>query len=210
MDPKTYELLNSVPEHADYAVTAGDLDPEDIPPERIGAVLNLLRHTNNKEEHFLAAKLLTSWGLCEGLVALEGDMEKNECIEGAYPHRLYGYDDTYHQIILAVTRYFANVADRGGTEAARTQIYSPLSKIISLASSKPFEIAKIFDFVKRKNYLEYVPLIEVHLVAIIDHPELHRWKIFDAIEFLMDFRPDFVLSLLQEKKKSIDDFRHVK
>lgn len=209
MGPKTYQLLNSIPEHADYAVTAGDLDPEDIPQERVDAVLDLLRHSSNDEEQFLAAKLLTSWGVYEGLIALEESMEKPEGIEGTYPHRLYGYDDTYRQILLAVTRYFANVADRGEVEAARVQIYSPLSKIITLASSKPFEIAKIFDFVKRKNYSEYVPLIEKHLAAIIDHPEVHRWKIYDAIDFLMSFNPEFVASLLKEKKKSIDDFRPV-
>ncbi|WP_234709763.1 hypothetical protein, partial [Pseudomonas amygdali] len=146
MEPKIYELLNSIPEHADYAVTAGDLDPEDIPQERIDAVLDLLRNATTNEEQFLAAKLLTSWGVHEGLIALEGSMEEPEGIEGTYSHYLYGYDDTYRQILLAVTRYFANMADRGGVEAARVQIYSPLSKIIALASSKPFEIAKVFDF----------------------------------------------------------------
>jgi hypothetical protein len=209
MEPKTYELLNSIPEHADYAVTAGDLDPEDIPQERIDAVLDLLRHASNNEEQFLAAKLLTSWGVYEGLIALEGSMEKPEGIEGTYFHPLYGYDDTYRQILLAVTRYFANVADRGEVEAARVQIYSPLSKIITLSSSKPFEIATIFDFVKRKNYSEYVPLVEEHLAAIIDHPEVHRCKIYDAIDFLMSFNPDFIASLLKEKNKSIDDFKPV-
>lgn len=209
MEPKIYELLNSIPEHADYAVTAGDLDPEDIPQERIDAVLDLLRNATTNEEQFLAAKLLTSWGVHEGLIALEGSMEEPEGIEGTYSHYLYGYDDTYRQILLAVTRYFANMADRGGVEAARVQIYSPLSKIIALASSKPFEIAKVFDFVRRKNYPEYVPLIEEHLAAIMDHPEVHRWKIYDAIDFLMVFNPDFIASLLKEKNKSIDDFRPV-
>lgn len=41
MGPEKYEFLNSVPGHADYAVSAGDLDPEDIPQERISAVLDL-------------------------------------------------------------------------------------------------------------------------------------------------------------------------
>ncbi|GAB0062900.1 hypothetical protein IBA8401_39300 [Pseudomonas syringae] len=209
MEPKIYELLNGIPEHADYAVTAGDLDPEDIPQERIDDVLDLLRHATTNEEQFLAAKLLTSWGVHEGLIALEGSMEELEGIEGTYSHRLYGYDDTYRQILLAVTRYFANMADRGDVEAARVQIYSPISKIIALASSKPFEIAKIFDFVSRKKYSEYVPLIEEYLAAIIDHSEVHRWKIYDAIDFLMVCNPDFIASLLEEKNKSIDDFRPV-
>ncbi len=209
MEPKIYELLNHIPKHADYAVSAGDLDPEDIPQDRIDAVLDLLRHANNDEEHFLAAKLLTSWGIHEGLIALEGRMDKPGGIEVVYFHRLHGYDDTYHQILLAVTRYFVNVADRGDIEAARVQIYFPLSKIIALANSEPFEIAKIFDFASSENYSEYVPLVEKHLVAIIDHPEIHRWKIYNAIEFLMVFNPGFVAFLLKEKNKTIDDFRPV-
>lgn len=207
MDRKTNDLLNSIPEHADYAADAGDLDPEDIPKERMDAVMGLLRHADNDVVRFLAAKLLTSWGVHEGLIALEKSMERPEIIEGIYSHRLYGYDDTYRQILMAVTMYFANMADRGGREVARTQVYSPLAKIIALAGSKPFEIADAFAFVKRERYLEYVSPIEQHLVSIIDHPEIHRWKIYDAIELLMDFDPEFVMSLLKEKNKTIDDFR---
>ncbi|MFJ3377746.1 hypothetical protein ACIPLA_22945 [Pseudomonas sp. NPDC086112] len=207
MDRKTNDLLNSIPEHADYAADAGDLDPEDIPQERMDAVKGLLLHADNDVVRFLAAKLLTSWGVHEGLIALEKSMERPGIIEGIYSHRLHGYDDTYRQILMAVTMYFANMADRGGREVARTQVYSPLSKIIALAGSKPFEIADVFAFVKRERYLEYIPPIEQHLVSIIDHPEIHRWKIYDAIELLMDFDPEFVMSLLKEKNKTIDDFR---
>ncbi|AZD84407.1 MULTISPECIES: hypothetical protein [Pseudomonas] len=207
MDRKTNDLLNSIPEHADYAADAGDLDPEDIPQERMDAVMDLLRHADNDVVRFLAAKLLTSWGVHEGLIALEKNMERPEVIEGIYSHRLHGYDDTYRQILMAVTMYFANMADRGEREVARTQVYSPLSKIIALAGSKPFEIADAFAFVKRERYLEYVLPIKQHLVSIIDHPEIHRWKIYDAIELLMGFDPEFVMSLLKEKNKTIDDFR---
>ncbi|WP_016702307.1 hypothetical protein [Pseudomonas chlororaphis] len=207
MDRKTNDLLNSIPEHADYAADAGDLDPEDIPQERMDAVMDLLRHADNDVVRFLAAKLLTSWGGHEGLIALEKNMERPEIIEGIYSHRLHGYDDTYRQILMAVTMYFANMADRGEREVARTQVYSPLSKIIALAGSKPFEIADAFAFVKRERYLEYVLPIKQHLVSIIDHPEIHRWKIYDAIELLMGFDPEFVMSLLKEKNKTIDDFR---
>ncbi|WP_447774908.1 hypothetical protein [Pseudomonas chlororaphis] len=207
MDRKTNDLLNSIPEHADYAADAGDLDPEDIPQERMDAVMDLLRHADNDVVRFLAAKLLTSWGVHEGLIALEKNMERPEIIEGIYSHRLHGYDDTYRQILMAVTMYFANMADRGEREVARTQVYSLLSKIIALAGSKPFEITDAFAFVKRERYLEYVLPIKQHLVSIIDHPEIHRWKIYDAIELLMGFDPEFVMSLLKEKNKTIDDFR---
>lgn len=114
MDRKTNDLLNSIPEHADYAADAGDLDPEDIPQERMYAVMDLLLHADIDVVRFLAAKLLTSWGIHEGLIALEEGMERPEIIEGIYSHRLHGYDDTYRQMLMAVTMYFAHMADRGG------------------------------------------------------------------------------------------------
>jgi hypothetical protein len=207
MDQKVYELLNGIPEEADYAVSAGDLDPEDIPLNRIEAVKELLLDTVSDDERFFAAKLLTSWGIHEGLVALERSMESPESLEGTYSHRLHGYDDTYCQILMAVTRYFANVADRGDTDLARAQVFSPLTKIIELSNSKPFEIGKIFDFVVNEKYLEYLPYIRNHLSLIIDHPDIHRWKIYDAIECLLKLDSKFVMSLLKEKNKTVEDFR---
>lgn len=207
MDQKTNDLLNSIPEHADYAADAGELDAEDIPQERMDAVQKLLRESDDKVVHFQAAKLLTSWGVPEGLAALEKCLESPEVITNIYPHRLYGYDDTYRQILMAVVMYFANMADRGEREVARPQVYPTLSKIIAMASVNPFEIADVLAFVKRSGYLEYIPLIKQYLVSIIDYPEIHRWKIYDAIEFLMGFEPDFVARLLKEKNMSVDDFK---
>lgn len=61
MDRKIYDLLNSIPDHADYAADAGELDPEDISQERMDAVMDLLHHADSGEVRFMAAKLLTSW-----------------------------------------------------------------------------------------------------------------------------------------------------
>lgn len=206
MDAKTYDLLNHIPENADYAVTAGDIDPEDLPRARIDAVQDLLRYTRDREEYFFAAKLLTSWGIREGLIALENCMEKPSSIEGIYSHRLHGYDDTYAQIVLAVTRYFSNVADLGKVEEARGDIYPLLSRVIESASGNAFEISRIYDFAESENFLEYVPLIKKHLVSIIDSPEIQGWKTYDALKFLEKFDPRFVASLLEARGKTIEDF----
>lgn len=173
MSPETYEFLNSIPDGADYAVAAGDLDPEDTPQKRVDAVLDLLRTTSDIEERFQAAKLLTSWGVHDGLDALEVIMGKPEDIQGFYMHRLHGYDDTYCQILMAITSYFANVADRGEIAAARALVYAPLGTNILLANELPFEITGVFDFAKSASFSEYVPLLEEHLASIIDQPNLH-------------------------------------
>ena len=205
MDPKTYELLNGIPEHADYAVEAGDLDREDISGERIAAVRQLL-NSENEMERFQASKLLTSWGVHDGLIVLEEYMRRPEIIEGIYTHRLHGYDDTYRHILMAVTMYFANAAEVSGKELARRQVYDVLSKIIALANERPFEISEIYSFVHREKYSEYLPLLKQHLIAMVEHPELHRRKIKDAIGLIMEFDADFVRVLLSEKNKILENF----
>ncbi|WP_338525355.1 hypothetical protein NUH87_06910 [Pseudomonas batumici] len=207
MERVTYDLLYSLPAGADYAVDATDLDAEDIPQSRVDRVLDLLLGTNSGMEHFLAARLLTSWGYHEGLTALEKCMSDREGIDGAFAHRIHGYDDTYRQVLLAVIRYFSNVADRGDVDGAGAQVYGPLSKIISLASTMPFEISNVFDFVSREGFLEYIPLFEQHLLSIVDQPEVHRWKINDAIGFLLRFDSEFVLSLLTQRGQTVDSFK---
>lgn len=207
MDPKTHELLYSIPDNADYAAEAGDLDAGDIPEARRSAVKELMFHSNDETERFLAAKLLASWGEHEGLVALQKSLERPEVIEGTYIHRLYGYDDTYRQVLMAVTMYFANVAGAQGKDVARLHVYELLSEIISLANDRPFEISELYFFVRREKYLEYLPMIEQHLISIIDFPEKHRWKIYDAIVFLMELDSDFVVPLLIGLNKTVDDFK---
>lgn len=76
MDRKTSMLLNDIPEGADYAADAGDLDLEDIPQGRMESVIGLFHTSDEKVVRFLAAKLLTSWGVFEGLKVLEGIVEK--------------------------------------------------------------------------------------------------------------------------------------
>lgn len=207
MDSNIYGLLNDIPEHADYAVEAGDLDSEDIPQERVDAVRALLCRTRDDKERFLAAKLLTHWGCRDGFMALEKCMEKPESIEGNYFHRLHGYDDTYSHILYALTQYYANRAERGHAEAARAEVFPLVSKMILLANSEPFEITAALDFAKRERYQEYLPLIKDHLLSIVDSFEIHRWKIYDAIVFLLHFDIEFVESLLKQKNKTIDDFK---
>lgn len=208
MDHKTNFLLSNIPEGADYAADAGDLDLEDIPQERMEAVIDLLRNADDEVVKFLAAKLLASWGVFEGFSVLKEFVEKKSAIiANVYPHRLHGYDDTFRQVLMAVVMFYANMAGAGKKDVARAEVFPLLSKIIELAASNPFEIIDVLSFIKREQYFEYLPLIKGYLMSIIDNPEVHRWKIYDAIEFLVEFDSQFVVSLLEEKRKSIEDFK---
>ena len=71
---------------------------------------------------------------------------------------------------------------------------------------RPFEISEMLRFVKRENYIEYAVPLKQYLLSIIDRPEVHRWKIYDALEFFMTFDSEFFVSLLKSKNMSIDDF----
>ncbi|KTB73821.1 MULTISPECIES: hypothetical protein [Pseudomonas] len=208
MDHKINFLLSNIPEGADYAADAGDLDLEDIPQERMDAVIHLLRNADDEVVKFLAARLLASWGVFEGFSVLKEFVEKKSTIiANVYPHRLHGYDDTFRQVLMAVVMFYANMAGAGKKDVARAEVYPLLSKIIELAASNPFEIIDVLSFIKREHYFEYLPLIKSYLMSIIDNPEVHRWKIYDAIEFLVEFDSQFVVSLLEEKRKSIEDFK---
>lgn len=113
MDQQTSDLLYGIPAHADYAADAGELDEEDIPKARMDAVTALMRHAQDAEARFLAARLMASWGVPEGLKALERCIGGPDRVEGVFSHRLHGYDDTYRHVVMAVTLYWARQADRG-------------------------------------------------------------------------------------------------
>ncbi|QXI30701.1 hypothetical protein [Pseudomonas vanderleydeniana] len=188
MSLTTYELLHGVPIGAEYAVDATELDKEDIPQARVDAVMDILRKSDDREEHFLAARLLCSWGYHEGLAALEKGMAEPEGLEGFITHRLHGCDDTYNHVQLAVLRYFADLADRGEVEEARRQVYAPLSRVIALAANRRFEISAILEFIRREGFLEYMPSIEQYFLEIIKQPEIFHWKIAEAANFFASLR----------------------
>ncbi|RON39150.1 hypothetical protein BK666_28305 [Pseudomonas frederiksbergensis] len=206
MEERIYEVLHGVPVNADYAVDATDLDAEDIPQSRIDDVMDLLGNKQGSEDNFLAAKLLASWGYQEGLFALNRYVDDLGSVAGLIIHRIYGYDDTYRFILLALTGYFASVSDKGEATRAREDIYNPISKIILFSNAASFEISDFFWLVEKKGFLEYVPALREHLIEIIDQSEVRRWKINDVIRLLSKVDHGFVSSFLQLKGKVVGDF----
>ena len=205
MNKEISVLLHDVPTHADYACDATDLDPEDIPEDRIEQVINLL---NSSDENivFKAAKLLTNWGQSSGFDALVNLLNENK-LDGYIDHRLHGYDDTLQHVLSAFVRYWAFQADLGFGEQARIKIFHPIQKIIEISNTEPFDISRLFWLIDDEKYDEYIPLIKNHLIQIIDHPELQFWKIHDAIELMLKLEPEFVHNILKEKGKTLEDFK---
>lgn len=205
MDKEISVLLHDVPTHADYACDATDLDLEDIPEERIIKVINLLK-SSDESIVFEAAKLLTHWGQTSGFDALVNLLNENK-LDGYIDHRLHGYDDTLEHVLRAFVSYWATQATLCFGEQARIKIFPPIKKIIEKSNSQNFEISRLFWVIEKYKYSEYIPLIKNHLIQIIDHPEFQFWKIHDAIELMLKFEPEFVRNLLDEKGKTLEDFK---
>ena len=68
-------------------------------------------------------------------------------------------------------------------------------------------IERLVECAEYYENIEYIPLIRNHLIQIIDHPKLQFWKIHDALELMLKLDPEFVHNLLDEKGKTLEDFK---
>lgn len=204
MEQKIIDLLCEIPDNVDYTDVAEDLDLEDIPEIRIKQLRELLTNSDVYIQ-FQAAKLLTFWGDDYGFKVLTCLFDNNK-LSSFVDHRLYGYDDTLQHVLRALIRYWADKYDQGLGEAAREKLFPYIARIIEAANTQPFVIDSLFRLITEENFEEYIPFLKEHLVAIIEHPEIHGWKIHDAIEFLLKIDPDFVNELLLKKGKTLQDF----
>ncbi len=205
MNPATSDLLYGIPDGIDYAAESADLDLQDVPKERIEKVKDLL---NSSDEYvvFQAARILTSWGEDAGFNKLAYLIDTDN-IDGYITHRLHGYDDTLYHVLWAFRSYFSQKYNaKEWNEDMRTKIFPYISKIIDVSKIQPFDISSLFSFVERNHFDEYIPLLKDYLESIIGYPEIHGWKIHDALEFFLKIDPDFVNRLLKEKGKTLKDF----
>lgn len=203
-----------VPENADYAVESTELDPEDIEPGRVeilkAIIANDIDDPENNYLHFAAARVLCCWGYRCGFDVISKYIFREDLMEGPgeTSHRLHGYNTGYEYAYDAVWSYGSNLIDKGlEEEEVRKLIYSPIIKIIEYSNLKRFKLSLLFRFLDRVKYKEYYPHIKSHLLAIIDNPEFHHHKIFDALEFLQGVDPDFVASVLKPRGKTIADYK---
>jgi hypothetical protein len=193
MDQTLHELLYSIPSHASYAATPEELDPEDIPAQRVQGLRGLLASAD-EEIAIHAARLLCSWGDKEGLQKL-GDFVLNRppLDRGWLPHRLWGYDDTYRHIAYAVGRYWATHADNGDGQEARIAVTPIYIKIIEHSAVQPFEVP--LNFLLSNDFTELVPALKESLLRLLELSS-SREKIEDVARALLPFDRDFVLTNL--------------
>ena len=109
-------------------------------------------------------------------------------------------------VLRAFIRYWADKSDHGLGTLTRKKLFPYIVKIIELANTQPFGIDSLFGLIIDEDFKEYIPFLKEHLISIIDHPEIHGWKIHDVIELFLKIEPDFVYKLLDEKGKTLKDF----
>jgi hypothetical protein len=205
--------LYHMPEHADYAVDASDLDEEDIEPKRVEILKNIISvdidNPANNYRHFSAARILCCWGYRCGFDMISKYVFREDLMEGPgeIAHRIYGYNTGYEHAFMAIWTYHATMCDRKLEKESRNLIYDATKKIIEYCNVKLFEINRLFSSLKYYKYEEYYPLIKNHLIIIIEYPEFHDRKIGDAINFLNEVDPEFVASVLQARGKTIADYK---
>lgn len=217
--------LYHVPEHADYAVDSSELDAEDIEPGRVEILESMIAvdidDPANDYKHFAAARILCSWGYRCGFDIISQYVFREDLMEGPgdISHRLRGYNTGYEHALMAIWSYHATQSDRGYdpkerkvtdsryAQESRKLIFDATVKIVEYSNIKKFEITDLYGSLKYYKYEEYYSHIKNHLLSIIENPEFHHWKIFDALEFLNGVDPEFVASVLKPRGKTIADYK---
>jgi hypothetical protein len=208
MDKNLRDLLYTLPLGANYADDLTELDASDIPLERIPKLLFLLKG-DDSESAFRSAWILCCWGNEEGFEYMRSFVLRDPpVIEGWYPHRLHGYDDTYRFALDAFHGYWADRATKNPVLGGRLRekIFEPVLRIIELSNTMPFAIDSFFYLVEKEGFTEYLPALKAHLQAIIKEPDKHHWKVADCAHLLMKFDPEFVNQTLASHGYTLADF----
>lgn len=113
-----YSLLNDIPSHVDYTDLVEELELEDVPKERINAIINILDSEKDIYILFRASFILTSWGIDEGFQKIT-QLLYNGSIDYLIPNNLKLKDDTYKHVLSSYISYWAVNSDNGKNEEAR-------------------------------------------------------------------------------------------
>ena len=196
------KILYEIPNHLDYADIPEDLDLEDVPIERISALVELLNH-EDKNIQFRAAILATNWGIIEGFTKLNIFLDDEEYLEddGFSSHRLRNYNEIYEQILSAFIRYQA-IGNDNLVEGIKEIVFAPIAKIIEKSNYQPFSIGLLYYSSEEK----YTPLFKKHLSLIIIDRKNNYWKIHDVLKKLLQVDKDWVYQFLEKHNLKLKKF----
>ncbi len=177
-------------------------EDEDIDKERVKKLKALIGSVNNHKTlgvSIEAAKLLTSWGIEEGIHFIEKSLdERIEKYGNFNPDRLYGYDVTYEQFEGAVDNYYARLADRGEADKAFKRIKPIITKIIQLSAEIPHRLLNLCMQINCKRWEAYQAPLKTTFESILKKEEQSRndyWNIIDLKVLFLEWDPKYLNEL---------------
>lgn len=201
-----YNLLNDIPSHVDYTDLVEELDLEDVPKERINALINILDSEKDIYILFRVSFILTSWGIDKGFQKIT-QLLYNGNLDYLILNNLKLKDDTYKHVLSSYISYWAVNSDNGKSEEARKEIYQPIKFIIDLANINHFQISCLFWLVKDKSFNEYIPLLQQHLKNLLNKYRNMYWEIHELSKLFLDIGyHDFIEQIFCDNDIKLSDY----
>ncbi|HEL1613160.1 hypothetical protein HO665_04675 [Streptococcus suis] len=195
------KLLYDIPEGADYAIDASELEKADISSTRVRQLEELLQQG---EYLFEVSMLLTAWGYDSGFNCLTELFDKG-LLRGFIVNRLYGYDETYKHILDNLILFWINKG-AGEEEEIEVKVNLYIKKIIQDTFLEMYDLDPLITFLQLSNTRqELIELIKQNLEKITLEQENFLWRIKSDLKIINLYDKDFVDNFINKYSLDRDD-----
>ncbi|MFU2164937.1 hypothetical protein ACMZ6Z_09225 [Streptococcus pluranimalium] len=192
------KLLYEIPEGADYAIVASELEKEDISSTRVRQLEELLQHG---EYLFEVSMLLTAWGYDSGFNCLTELFDKG-LLKGYIINRIYGYDETNKHILDNLILYWINNG-AGEKEGVDNKVNLYIKRIIQDSFLEMYDLDPLITFLQLSNTSqEIIELMKQNLEKITLKQVNFLWRIKSDLKIINLYDKDFVENFIN--KYSLD------
>ncbi|HFI0273856.1 hypothetical protein ACEE60_04620 [Streptococcus suis] len=195
------KLLYEIPEGADYAIDASELEQEDISSTRVRQLEELLQQG---EYVFEISMLLTAWGYDSGFNCLTELFDKG-LLRGFIVNRLYGYDETYKHILDNLILFWINKG-AGEDKEIEVKVNLYIKKIIQDSFLEMYDLDPLITFLQLSSTRqELIELIKQNLEKITLEQENFLWRIKSDLKIINIYDKDFVDNFINKYSLDRDD-----
>lgn len=195
------KLLYEIPEGADYAIDASELEKADISSTRVRQLEELLQQG---EYLFEVSMLLTAWGYDSGFNCLTELFDKG-LLRGFIVNRLYGYDETYKHILDNLILFWINKG-AGEDKEIEVKVNLYIKKIIQDSFLEMYDLDPLITFLQLSSTRqELIELIKQNLEKITLEQENFLWRIKSDLKIINIYDKDFVDNFINKYSLDRDD-----
>ncbi|WP_105111818.1 hypothetical protein [Streptococcus suis] len=195
------KLLYEIPEGADYAIDASELEKADISSTRVRQLEELLQQG---EYVFEISMLLTAWGYDSGFNCLTELFDKG-LLRGFIVNRLYGYDETYKHILDNLILFWINKG-AGEDKEIEVKVNLYIKKIIQDSFLEMYDLDPLITFLQLSSTRqELIELIKQNLEKITLEQENFLWRIKSDLKIINIYDKDFVDNFINKYSLDRDD-----